>query len=386
MKRVALLSHRFGNIGHNFMAVGAEAVAREAFGDDVEITHFEQHHHFSVYPEGHWLRWVDKVRHGRLRWLRMYLGREDVFRKLWDKTLPLDFDLAVACGGPSLVSGAAATPEMRLMSHHMYGAFRHRGVPLLDAAVGSGFPLERIPERLAPDDEAFYRLSTGLARATTVREPDAVRLFGTIGVETPLIPCIAIASGRWFDAFRDAPEAVAERAEDGGIVAVNFQAKGSNTDWDQGVDPAAWMDLVRGVIADLRADGRRVELLCHSAYEQRLARQLAPDLPVHFPQTEEEYGRIIGRVAVGFVSRIHAAIAMAGVGIPSLVVGNDTRIGTTAEMGLTSYFTKRLDRETAVAELRRLLAAADEERDRLRTLRETVIKRYVEQFTLCAES
>jgi hypothetical protein len=386
MKRVALLSHRFGNIGHNFMALGAEAVAREAFGDDVEITHFEQHRPFQIYPEGHWLRWIDRVRHGRLRGIRSYLGREDTYRKLWVKTRPLEFDLAVACGGPNLVSGAAASPEMRILLHHFNGAFRYRDVPLLDAAVGSGFPLEHVPECLSPGDETFYRTASSLVSAITVREAEAARLYATMGVQAPLIPCIAIASGRWFERFRNEPEAVVQRAADGGIVMVNFQAKGSNTDWDQGVDPVAWMELVRGIIADLLADGRRVELVCHSAYEHRLAKQLAPELPAHFPKTEQEYGKVMARAAVGFVSRIHAAIALAGIGVPSLVVGNDTRIGTTAEMGLPSYFTKHLNRETALIEIRNLLSSADSERERLSALRETVLTRYVEQFTRCARA
>ncbi|MDA9508845.1 hypothetical protein XI09_30245 [Bradyrhizobium sp. CCBAU 11386] len=257
---------------------------------------------------------------------------------------------------------------------------------MLDAAIGSGFPLERIPERLSPEDENFYRAATSLVSAITVRESEAVRLYATIGVQAPLIPCIAIASGRWFERIRNEPDAVAERAVDGGIVIVNFQAKGSNTDWNQRVDPAAWMELVRCVIADLRADGRRVELVCHSAYEHRLAKQLAPDLPAHFPKTEEEYGKVMARAAVGFVSRIHAGIALAGVGVPSLVVGNDTRIGTTAEMGLPSYFTKHLSREIALAEIRKLLSSADSERDRLRALREDALTRYVEQFTRCARA
>ncbi|WP_152415473.1 hypothetical protein [Caenispirillum salinarum] len=367
------------------MALGAEAVAREAFGEDVRIAHFEQHHPFSVYPEGHWTRWIDKLRHDRLMWLRRRLAREDVYQKMWAQTQPLEFDLAVACGGPNLVSGAAATPQMRLLMHHFNGAFAFRGTPVLDAAVGSGFPLERIPERLSPEDEAFYKTSTGITRAITVREHDACRLYGTIGVEAPVIPCIAIGSGRFFQRFRDEADRSGTPRDERPII-INFQAKGSNTDWDQGVDPAAWMDLVRGVVADLRADGQRVELLCHSLYERKLARQLAPDLPIHFPQTEEEYGHIIANAKVGFVSRIHAGVALAGIGVPSLVVGNDTRIGTTAEMGLPSYFTKKLDRDTVVAEIRRLVSSADAERERLLALRESVIKRYAEVFATCAEN
>ena len=112
MKSVALLSHRFGNIGHSFMAIGAEAVARSAFGDDVRINHFEQHHPFSIYPDGHFLRWIDKIPHGRLAWVRRYLAKESVCRKLRPQTRPLDFDIAVACGGPNLVAGAASNAQL----------------------------------------------------------------------------------------------------------------------------------------------------------------------------------------------------------------------------------------------------------------------------------
>lgn len=384
MTSIALLSHRFGNIGHSFMALGAEAVAREAFGRDVRITHFEQHHPFSIYPAWHWLRLIDRVRHGRLGWLRSYLGRAEVMQKLWQQTLPLDFDLAVACGGPNLVAGAASTPEMRLLLHHFNGGFSHRGVPVLDAAVGSGFPLERIPEQLGPEDAAFYREASELVNEVTVREPEAARLYASLGVQTEVIPCMAIGSGRYFEPMRS--EVLRSTTAGAGKVIVNFQAKGSNTDWDQGVDPAAWKLLVQGVIADLRAAGEEIVLLCHSAYEQRLARQLAPELPVHFPQTELEYGRIIATAKVGFVSRIHAAVALAGIGVPSLVVGNDTRIGTTAAFGLPSLATKGIERAAAVAELRGLIARRESERERLRALREAVIARYAEKFTCHSRS
>jgi len=373
---VALLSHRFGNIGHNFMALGAEAIARQSFGDDVEIVHYEQHHPFRIYPEGHWLRLVDKVPHGRLRWIRRYFGRASVYEKYRSELAPMPFNLAVACGGPNLVAGASQTPEMRILMHHFNGAFASKGVPLVDMAVGSSFPLEGVPARLAPEDEQFYKTTASFARVTTVRDLEARRLYGTIGVDAPVIPCAAIGSGRYFETFR----APSDSNPDDGDVIVNFQAKGANTDWGQNVSATEWAALVAGVVGDLSKDGHRILLLCHSAYEERIAHQLVPGGRVVFPKTEAEYGEAVRNAKVGFVSRLHAGIALAGIGVPSLVVGNDTRIGSTELMGLPSIFSKKLTRESALATLRELIRNNQAERQRLLALRENTINQYTSIF------
>jgi hypothetical protein len=374
MTQIALLSHRFGNIGHNFMALGAEEAAREAFGSDVTITHFEQHTPFCIYPHGHWLRWIDKIPHGRAGWLRKYLTGERACARLWKQAQPLPYHLAVACGGPTMVAGAGNTPEMRVMSHHFYGAFAYQGVPVIDAAVGSCFPLERVPAGLNALDQEYYRRLIRQTRLITVRDPVARDMYATVGCTTPLLPCIALGSGRIFEA------AQRRQAGEPQYVVINFQAKGSNEDWGQGVDATAWARLVSSVISDLRHDGHKVMMLCHSPYEARLARNLAPDTPTAVPKSESEYAEAIARAKVGFVSRIHAGVALAGIGVPSVVVGNDTRLGTTTEMGLPSYSTKKLTREFVVAELRRLLQLKDEEKHRLIRLREDTLSRYSQLF------
>lgn len=378
MQSIALLSHRFSNIGHNFMALGAEQVARQAFGESVQITHFEQHHPFSIYPDWDWLRLLDRLPHGRLRRLRARLASEDVYRAYWQRTRRLSFGLAVACGGPNLIAEpfSGESPALGILFHHFNGAFHHQGVPVIDAAVGSAFPLTRIPEALTSDAAAFYRKSLSYVSFLAVRDAEAQRLFRQLGADPPLLPCIAIGSGRLFEPYRKK----ASNPERDGYVVVNFQAKGSNDDWGQGVDPTCWMAEVRGVIADLKAQGERVVLLCHSKYELRLAKQLDPTLPATFPETEHAYAEFIAGAKMGFVSRIHAAIALAGIGVPSVVVGNDTRIGTTAEMGLTSVSTLRASREQIVQAMQDLSRRLDAERDRLLALREFTIDIYSKHF------
>ena len=371
--KIAVLSHRGGNIGHDFMAAGIEVIVREAFGPAAALTHFEQHHHFSVYPRFHPLRAIDCVSHSRLTALRRFLGTEGARRWLFRQTSPLDFNLAVAAGGPNVVRGGGHTPALRLMLLHFNGAFHYRGVPLVDAGVGACFPLEANDYRLTDaEDRKFYKEAAELAAAVVTREPVAQQVFADLGVETSVVPCAAIASGVVMS------EAAAG-VEPDQYILVNFQRLGANEDWGQGVDPVKWRDTMRQAIATLE---RRmpVMLLAQSGPEAELAADLAPHLRCFWPKTVEEYAAAISGACIGIVSRIHAAIALAGIGVPSFVVGTDTRLKTVETMGLETAFVKNVSADLLVDASLRLIERKRQEKERLIALRGSTIRQYVDIF------
>ena len=375
MKKIALLSHRGGNIGHDFMAIGMEIALREAFGSSVCIDHFEQHNPFEVYPEEHWLRWMHKLPHGRMSTLlRGYLNKPSSLLKFWPQTSALDYDLAVASGGPNIVPGGSNSAELGLMLHHMNGAFHYRGVPLLDAGVGASFPIESIPQELQdPDDFAFYKRAAELCQAIAVRDTTAQKVIRKLGFEPWLIPCGAIGTGRVFEMAHPID------GEARKYVLINFQRLGANTDWGQRVNPTEWMRTIQLVIDDL---GKRhpVLLLAQNSYEKKLASQLAPHVRCILPSSTDEYANVINMAKVGLVSRIHAAIPLAGIGIPSVVIGTDTRLGTVEQMGLPTRFVKEATYSWIVDEVEGLLKIAESERQRLLALRENTIQQYVTLF------
>lgn len=372
MFRVALLDHMTGNIGHVFMSVGIAEAVREAFGADVELTHIEQHRPFEIYPPGHRVRLANYLPHGRLRPIRWLLTNDSVQRRLRRDLPKFPYALAIACGGPNLRPGASRVPEMHLLLHHLNGAFSARSVPFIDAAVGSAFPIERKTYGFDAQDQAFYRKALSLTSAVTVRDKVAQTLCAELGRQAPLIPCGALGTGRPFERF------LGHQSQRNHVV-VNFQARGSNTDWGQNVDEQSWAGVVRQVVEDL---GKRhtVRMLAHGEYEKRLAAMVAPDLPCDQPRDTVSYAKAIAGAKVGFVSRIHAAIPLAGIGIPSLVIGNDTRLGTVEAMGLPTLSPKAATAGDIVSILETLIVKGEEERERLRTLREETIGRYAEIF------
>ena len=370
--KVALIGHRGGNIGHDLMTIGMSEALREAFGSDVEIAFHEQHHPFDVHAPGHWVRIANHLPHGQFGLIRRTLARDDVRERLWRKLPRMPYALAVACGGPNFVPGAGKTPEMRLLLHNMNGAFAHRGIPLIDAGVGSAFPLERPPHLITDEvDRAFYKKALSYVAQIMVRERYAQAACADLGVETEIIPCGAIGSGRVIERMTNANE---DR-----YVLVNFQARGSNTDWGQKVDLGEWWTTVRRVIDDL---SRRhdVRMLAHDVFEAKLARQLAPELACYQPTDVKSYARAAAGAKAAFVSRIHAAVPLAEIGVPSLVVGNDTRIATVETLGLPTMPVKAASAEAIVAQVEALIVKGKIEYERLRHLREDTMRRYAEIF------
>ena len=376
MKAVALISHRFGNIGHTFMSLGMEEIVREAFGPEVLIGHYEQHKVFDIYPPYHPLRTLDLLPHGRMTWARRPLSSRRACQMFWPGAHSLrKYHLAINCGGPSMTRGAGHSADMKLMFWHKMGAFAHHGVPVLDLGVGSGaFGFENLPgkldDALDKTDQAYFRRLFEYVALTTTRDPLAHQLHSWLGRETPLVPCAAIASGRWFERHLPPPPPLEEK-----VILINFQKYGANEDWGQKVDPDIWKKTVQELISRLR-NQYRFEFLCHNKAEFVLAESVNASLPRHLPATPEEYARLIGRARAGLVSRIHAAIPLAGIGIPSIAIGTDSRLGTLELMGLKTFFVKQVTTDLLEKEINLLVERAPMERERLLKVRENTIQTY----------
>jgi hypothetical protein len=367
--RVALLSHRGGNIGHDFMAAAWEHIAQTAFGADVTIVHVEQHRPFDVYPR------TSRVR--RRAALPGELGR----RARWEVAGPAgsaaawpaasrtpEVDLAVACGGPNLVPGVGRTLEMNLMFPHLHGAFASRGIPVVDAAVGSGFPFEHLPDRIEDaDDRLYYERLFAVTTRSTVRDELAQRLWAELGRVTELIPCGALA-------LRGArpPATTAGKG-----VIVNFQEAGANEDWGQAVDRERWAADIRHLVQRLR-ERHDVVMLCHNTWEAKLAARVAPDVPALVPTTVRDFLELAANAGAAVVNRIHAAIGLAGAGVPSVVVGTDSRLGTADQLGLPTHYVKHVTTDLLESEVEDLLGRREAERHRLDALREQTVGRHAD--------
>jgi hypothetical protein len=191
----------------------------------------------------------------------------------------------------------------------------------------------------------------------------------------PTIPCSAFLVGRRFE----------PRLDDGGIVIFNYMPGAGHFQWGQGIDQREWMATAKSLIARL-SSRHRLAFLCHDQAEYAAAGALVPGMPRFLPRTIEEYFALVAGSKAAVCNRLHAAVALAGAGTPSVSVGTDTRLLMVAEIGLPHRFVKDASLEELEADVELILQNRAEERDRLLELRESTWDRYLAEVRTVVDS
>jgi hypothetical protein len=365
--KIGLITTLGTNIGDDFIREGiCRLLAEDVFpGHEIEFVPVNKHLPYSVYPSWH------PVHLRSLGEGVPVVGR--LVRKTVDALVPIrgfsrfeSCDLIVQCGAPVFWPGCSRNEWARPIWHEIVGPLSAR-IPVINLAAGSCYPWERQPVQVEPAEDARYvQAILGYCRLTTVRDRLAQSLCQSVGGEVPRIPCSAfLASGE-------------RRADldDSGYVLINYMEGGGHFPWDQGIDAQSWQATTRRLIQDL-GSRHRVAMLCHDPKEFSLARSLAPELPAFFPKTSAEYFECVSRAKFAVCNRMHASVAMAGMGIASLAVCTDTRLLMVAELGLPAHYVKDAGFELLCEQAETLLENRQAEKERLLCLRAATRQAYL---------
>jgi hypothetical protein len=373
MVEVGLLGHRSGNIGHDMMALGVEIILRDAFdGQSLNIHHIEEHRQFDIYPKMHPFRLFNRIHYDRADDLKRWINREDISRFFWDFSWVKSLDFGISSGGPYIAPAHYTSGEIGLMTQHMHGAFVHNGLPFFNLSMGSCYPIEHYTDTMTDlDGREFLKRLIATSSVSTVRDELAQRLFKSIGASVPLICCPALLTGRRFREWHQQKNSIF----DDEYVIINFQAQGANDDWGQNVDKKRWQDTIQKLIGRLESR-HKILMLAHSQIEYDLAEQIAPQHPRYFPKTLDEYAQIIRGATTGVVSRVHAAIPLAGIGVSSILIGTDTRMGTLDNMGIHTVYVKEATPELLEQLLEDRLQSRQSESERLHNLYLETLTKY----------
>ncbi|HYW08833.1 MAG TPA: polysaccharide pyruvyl transferase family protein [Longimicrobium sp.] len=349
MMRIGLITTLDTNIGDDFIREGAKRVVAEAVGGEIEWVAVNKHHPFTVYPEWHPVRLAERLPRGRgpaRRLARALLHR-----------LPLSrfdgCDMVVQCGAPVLWPGSHRSEWAEPLWRDVVGRLAARGVPVLNLAAGSCYPWESPPERIEDADEvAYVQRALADCRLTTSRDTLAHRLYSSVGGDAPFLRCTALVAPRGQPTERDRR-----------LILVNYMAGAGHYDWGQGVDADRWEATMRAVLADLKTR-HRVAFLCHTQAEYELAGALDPTLARILPRSPAEYFATVSSASGAVCNRLHASVVLAGMGIPSVAIGTDTRMLMVEACGIPTLYVKDASAERVVAELEGEMARRGEVRDR----------------------
>jgi hypothetical protein len=233
--------------------------------------------------------------------------------------------------------------------------------------AGSCFSWENQPQAIESEADADYlRRIAGYCRATTVRDELAQRLLQGLGEVCELIPCPALLAG----------QTCIKPAEPSDLIVINYMERGGHYDWGQQINAEAWKRCVRGFISANR-HRHRFLFICHNDLEHELAAELDSSVPRCLPNKIADYFNAVSGARAALCNRLHAAIALAGLGIPSVSVGTDTRMLMVTAVGLPSFYVNDATLERVQSAFEGLLARGSSERERLLRLRHETFQRYV---------
>jgi polysaccharide pyruvyl transferase WcaK-like protein len=339
MKRIALLAHTLGNIGHTFMSDGFTNILKRYFlenGYVYKIDLFQQHIPTSVYfPVFSGKISYPIIGPGKMKQVKKIIFSKSILSSCLTKITSQrisKYDLAISIGGPNLVKGCSSSFDMKLMLHDMLRVFYENNIPVLNISNGACFPWESSDRILNEEDVEFWNKVIKYSDVVTVRDIVAQEILEKqCKYVAKVVPCPAIC-------LNDVMKNDLEKEK---MVVVNYQERGANSDWGQNVDKNLYRNVLVSVLNSFKKN-YKIIFICHNKYEYNLAMNLKIDGAVYLPSSVSEYLSIISKAEFAIANRLHAGIALASSFIPTLVIGTDTRLYTAKEIGLPIVFVKEL--------------------------------------------
>ncbi|MBT0769459.1 polysaccharide pyruvyl transferase family protein [Kineosporia sp. J2-2] len=313
--KIALISTKATNIGDDLIRRGVRRLVVSALADsyDGELLWkvVNKHQPWTVYLKSQAARSVVARMPFGQRQVTEALTR--ISRRTGRDTVFTDADLVIQCGTPVMWFGVHESEWQGPIYDDALG--REGRPPTLNLSGGSCFPwIAARPVQLIGADR--MAISTMLDRSDlfTARDRLAAEVAGSLGRPTEVFSCAAIHSGGAVPA-----------PGDGGVLLVNVMRRGGHFDWGQNLSSESWLATVDKVLAE-RTGRDRILFICHSDDELALARSRWPQHEAVLPRNTEEYLEVARRGRIGLVNRMHAAVTLAGLGIPAIGIGTDTRL------------------------------------------------------------
>ena len=311
MTKVGLISTLDTNLGDDLIRLGTVELLQSVLGEweSLEFVVMNKHRPLDIFRNKVLPRFVEQVPRKREAAIRL-LGH--AVRPLRLSHVFDDVDFVVQCGTPMM------WPECRraewLPTLWSDTLARPRSPRVLSLAAGSCYPWTAPrPPRIQPPDAAALSRMLDVVDTITFRDELAQTIAKSLGFRGRVLPCVALhwAHGRVAD-----PNAEA--------IVLNVMPRGGHFLWTEDLVSVDWPREMDRLVSALERTHPLI-LLCHNREEYDFAARW-PHHERCLPATAQQYFETIRRACVGVVNRMHAAVALAGVGIPAVAVGTDTRL------------------------------------------------------------
>lgn len=363
MKKIGLVTTLNTNIGDDFIREGIILLLEKVFDkDELDIIKINKHKPFLIYKKYNLIRFVEYLPKGKFRARNLL----NAISKDYGKTVFDDKDIIIQCGTPVIWPGCSNAEWVIPIWHNAIGK-NYKKATCLNLAAGSCFPWENQPEVIIGQNDKFFLKSIlNYCKLITTRDKLAKELFRSLGYDAELLPCTAFLVGMKYKRINSKNN----------IVLINYMEGGGHYDWGQKIDSSKWRNTLKEFIKKYRSKYKFV-FLAHNQREYDLAFQLEPTLDRTWPKTSKEYFDLISNAKTAICNRMHASVAMAGLGIPSIAVGTDTRLKMPELLGLPIFYVKDITLEKLEISFLELLENLSAEKERLKNLQEDTFQKYI---------
>ena len=247
--------------------------------------------------------------------------------------------------------------------------------PILNIAAGACQPYPDFAKTFLTDLSCvqFARNVSHACRWTSVRDPLASQILYSLGLEHDVLPCTAFHAARRTNIQGDHDQ----------VVGINVMPQGGHFNLKDDISEDTWRTKIAAFLPNIRKY-HPISFIAHDLSEKEfMAQFLEPGEAIFYSPHWRDYLPVYAKCSSLIANRVHGAVCAAGFGIPSVILGNDTRLLTGDYIGIPSHYISEVSTEKIIDLLETGLATREKEKDRLLTLREESAARYREAMLEC---
>lgn len=163
---------------------------------------------------------------------------------------------------------------------------------------------------------------------TTVRDDLASKIFLQAGIEVSNLPCTSLFAVNEY-------KICSEQSE---YVVVNYMEGGAHYRFGQLIETDKWRNEFSKFYYNLKKK-HKVIFACHNLKEVSEAKKIDSEAIIFYKKNDYiAYMKFYAKAKYGVMNRIHGAYMLASLGIPSIIIGNDSRAKMAENIGLESFF------------------------------------------------
>jgi polysaccharide pyruvyl transferase WcaK-like protein/SAM-dependent methyltransferase len=223
------------------------------------------------------------------------------------------------------------------------------------------------------DDPACVRFAESAAEKamlTSVRDPVASGILSSLA-----LPHLQLACPAFLAAVRHG-----NIAKNNNLIGINLMPLGAHYDLRTNFNAESWKLTCLKLVNVLRMMGRLV-FIAHDEQEKIFAGLFAaPDERIFLSKAWRDYLDIYSVCGLVIANRVHGAVCAAGFGVPSIIIGNDSRATIGDYIGICSFQSGKVKIDEILDTANILIHKWPQEQERLLESRKENLNLYIDNL------